>query len=104
MSAWGSSWGSAWGSSWGATATYDWRIPTNAANGTERYVLILADNTLTVLDSGTATAAGGFFRFAVNISVSDGDVRFAFVHNWDGGVKPTASTYGGAAFATVVEQ
>jgi hypothetical protein len=79
--------------------TYRWKIPTSAADGMTRDILVLADNTLSVLDhSAGVVASGGYFKFTVGSGDTAPTKRFAVLHNWDGDTA-TVSINGGVAIA-----
>jgi hypothetical protein len=86
----------------GGGATNYWQVPTNAADGTVRELVILSTDRLTVVDKGAVTAAAGVFsRVAADQGIAAGTKKLAFIHEWDG-TTTDASIYGGAAIATVV--
>jgi hypothetical protein len=90
---------------WGAVVNvYNWVIQASAvSDGLLRTISIMADNSASVLDIGSAASSGGAFEFQANSSPANGERRLAFVHNWDGNTA-TTELKGGAAIAEAVLQ
>jgi hypothetical protein len=65
--------------------TFNWVIqaPT-IADGILLTIGIIADDSASLLDSGSATSSGGVFEFQANVSVVNGDRHIAFLHDWAG--------------------
>jgi hypothetical protein len=65
--------------------TYRWKIPTSAADGMTRDILVFSNDTLTVVDhSAGVVAASGYYKFNIGSGDTAPTKRFAMLHNWDG--------------------
>lgn len=82
-----------------------WTMPVIAADGTTMHMTVCAFtnaggvSTITVLDQGNVTAQGGVVTLSGTYSGTNGEIRLAFVHNWDLNTAST-SIFGGAGLAT----
>lgn len=69
----------------GAPTTTTWEIATTAADDTVCDIVIIATDLVTVIENFTGViAAGGFFSVETTQPLSDGDLRYALLHNADG--------------------
>jgi hypothetical protein len=84
--------------------TFNWVIqaPT-IADGILLTIGIIADDSASLLDSGSATSSGGVFEFQANVSVVNGDRHIAFLHDWAGDTLDQEIN-GGVAIAEAVLQ